>query len=415
MKHVSISGVWRPFRAHHVRDRRSLGVLSALAFNLCLLLLPLATGMALAVISRDHLYTYEYSEAGARVLRERIARLNAELIPMDFDRQRQWDSLIALELRSGDPSAARGFLLSGGAMLPQRSGGVLVQAGNSDATDAELEVAALELLTPNTRALYQESVELLSRRNPNAPSQAVPSLADRRDFELMARALIEQPETDPLQFILVGFSLDLAGELTPQMQQGAVVLLASSRRDDFPSSLRDEWLQLLDAAAPVEQFRQAALQTNGDAGAYANVSEAFRAVVNNERAGRARHLLEQLGAMGEATNTEAAATMLTHAASLGDVPRLTLIALAAGDRAAAASKRLPRDGRLLDAARGELRLSAQLVAAIAGIVLSLIGLVAVVAFRVIEALRERFSPHDVLEDEYGHELIDLSTRTWHPL
>jgi len=53
--------------------------------------------------------------------------------------------------------------------------------------------------------------------------------------------------------------------------------------------------------------------------------------------------------------------------------------------------------------------------AIAGIVLSLIGLVAVVAFRVIEALRERFSPHDVLEDEYGHELIDLSTRTWHPL
>ena len=36
------------------------------------------------------------------------------------------------------------------------------------------------------------------------------------------------------------------------------------------------------------------------------------------------------------------------------MPRLRLIAQAAGDRAAAAAKRLPRDGRLLAAARGEL-------------------------------------------------------------
>jgi hypothetical protein len=92
-----------------------------------------------------------------------------------------------------------------------------------------------------------------------------------------------------------------------------------------------------------------------------------------------------------------------------------LIAVAAGDRATAASKRLPRDGRLLETARGELRFNAQLIAALAGVVIAFAGLASVIVFKVVKLIRGRFSPHAVVEDEYGHELIDLSSRTWRPL
>jgi hypothetical protein len=200
-------------------------VLSALAFNLCLLLLPLAGAAALIVIARDNLYAYEYSDTGAQVVRDRVARLNGELIQIDFDRQRQWDDLVAMELRAGDTAAARGFLLSGPGMLPSRSANVLNQALNADASDAELEVAALQLLTPSTRQTYQEQVRLLSQRGAT-PETAPTTLADPRDFELMARALIAEPETDSLQFVLTGFSLGFAGDLSPRMQTGAAALLA---------------------------------------------------------------------------------------------------------------------------------------------------------------------------------------------
>jgi hypothetical protein len=95
-------------------------VLIALAFNFCMFVLPVAGSAALLVIGRDQLYAYEYSEAGARAIRTRVERLNGDLIQLDFDRLRQWDDLVALELMGDDVAAARGFLLSGGGMLPSR-------------------------------------------------------------------------------------------------------------------------------------------------------------------------------------------------------------------------------------------------------------------------------------------------------
>ena len=70
------------------------------------------------IIARDHLYAYEYSEAGARLIAARVEKLNADLIQLDFDRQRQWDDLVAMELMARDIAAARGFLLSARSMLP---------------------------------------------------------------------------------------------------------------------------------------------------------------------------------------------------------------------------------------------------------------------------------------------------------
>ncbi len=393
---------------------RPYGWLAPFAFNLCLLLLPLSAAAALIVIARDHLYAYEYSDTGARSIASRVAKLNGELIQVDFDRQNQWSDLVDLELRSNDMSAARGFLLSGAGMLPRRAAEIL---GRSDSSDAELEMAALQLLAPSTRARYVASGPLLSDR-PNEPRTPPPPepIGDASDFELLARAVLADANTDPLQFILTGYSLGLAGDLSPRMARGAAVLLDASRRDDYPGGLGEEIAALLTASLPVEAFRTAArARAQGEAaGNLANTSAAFQQALNARAVAQVRGLLDQIGHLSESTSRAAAAAMLTHATALRDMPRLVLLAQAAGDRAAAAAKRLPRDGRLLAVARGRLTMTRELTAALVVAAFAALGMVALVVFKLFESGLDMWRRWDE-DDEYAGELVEMGGNTWRPL
>jgi len=383
------------------------GIWSAFAFNLCLLLLPIAAATALVTISREGLYAYEYSDARAELIRDRVARLNGALIQVDFDRANQWDSLVAMELMAGDPVAARGILLSAGGILPARSAEVLNRA--PDASDAELEVAALQLLTPGTRERYEAVVPLLSLRGRNQQAAIAPTLADPQDFELMARALMAEPETDPLQFILTGYSLGLSGELSPRMAQGAVVLLTASRIEDYPEQLSAEVEALFNDSMPIAAFRHAAAASNAhDPGGFENAAAAFRAALSPEQVSAARDVLDEAGGIAEATSPAAAVVMLTHASTLGDLPRLRLVAQSARDRAAAAAKRLPRDGRLVAAASGQLRMTRDLVLALIGVVAAALGLLGLVVFKAYQGARA-MTRRLREQDDYSTELIDLSS------
>lgn len=422
MKHAKPTRAWRPVRAYRAErhvyrpEAAPEGLLTALIFNLCLFLLPLAAAAAVMIVARDQLYAFEYSESAARSISARVERLNSELVQVDFDRQRQWDNLVAMELMASDASAARGFLLSGTAMLPSNMSGVLRRAANENAGDAALEVAALQLLTPGTRERYQAVVPLLSLRSTRA--QATPAeqetLADPRDFELMARALIAEPETDPLQFVLAGFSLGLAGEMSPSMHAGARVLLAATRRDDLPHTLGEEIAQLASEAMSVAAFRDAAIANGGaNPGDYENAARAFSASIDNQHAARLRAFLAQLGDISAATSEASAASLLTHANTLTDAPRLRLLALTAGDRAAAAAKRLPRDGRLAATARGELTYNRDLLLALGVLIVSLIGVAGATLFRLMQVVREALNTDH--GDNYDSELLDMSVSSWRPL
>ncbi|MEZ5959401.1 MAG: hypothetical protein R3C30_03100 [Hyphomonadaceae bacterium] len=423
MKHAKPTRAWRPVRAHAYRpsrDARPEGVWLALVFNLCLFLLPMASAAAVMIISRDQLFAYEYNAAGARSISARVEKLNATLIQVDFDRQRQWDNMVAMELMANDPSAARGFLLSGVEMLPPRSAEVLRRAAADGAGDAAIEVAALQLLLPGTRERYQSSVQLLSLRPATRTDEAsTETLGDPRDFELMARALLTEPETDPLQFVLTGFSLGLAGDMSPRMNAGAVALLAATRRDDFPAALAQELQALFARAMPIETFRTAAgvaAEDGGAPGDFDNASVAFAASINHEAATRARAALAEIGDISAATSPAAAASMLTHATNVSDFARLRLLAQTAGDRAAAAAKRLPRDGRLVQAARGELEFNRDLTLAVAAMGIALAGLLLGVLFKFFQGARDgiRSLNH---EDDYedDSELLEISTNNWRPL
>ncbi|MEZ6023454.1 MAG: hypothetical protein R3C16_08615 [Hyphomonadaceae bacterium] len=395
--------------------------MSALAFNVCLLLLPLAAAVAFILVTRDHLYAYEYSTAGARAVSSRVERLNGQLIQLDFDRQRQWDDLVALELMGGDVDAARGFLLSVRGMAGAREVNQLNRRVSPSASDAELELAALDLLTPGTRSRYEATVPLLSRRAASGAAEARIErvyLGDEQDFQLLANALLAEPGSDPLQFTLTGIALGLSGDVTQRMVNGAASLLAASRRDDFPASLGDEVESLLEGAVSPAEFRRIAL-TDAElpaAAEFAHAAAAFRAAVDPARAELARDMLDQIGAIGEATSVSAAAAMITHASGVQDLPKLRLVAQSAGVRAAAAAKRLPRDGRLLTAARGELTMTRELFLAVTASGAALLGLLLILAWKAYQAGRSAWRRYYFEDDDYESELVDLSSsRNWRPL
>lgn len=387
--------------------------LNALAFNLCLLLAPFAGASALVVIARDQLYNYDYAEQNARPVAAQVARLNGELVQLDFDRQNQWDALVDMELQAGDLAAARGFLLSGGGMLSTRSANVLNHT--ADATDRELEVAALQFLNPGTRERYQQ----LAERQRVTPREEAP-LGNEEDFGLLARAMLDAPETSALQFVLTGYALGLAGDLSPRMNNGAAALLEASRREDYPEAFGAEIDALLGQSFSLEAFRRRALASADRSGAV-DFSTAFRSAISANETAAVRALFDDVGIMSEATSRRGAAALLTHARTVRDVARLRLIAQAAGDRAAAAAKRLPRDGRLLNAARGQLTMNRDLLIALTIAGLASLGLVLLVFAKLthtaISALRYMRHEEDSADMHYASDLIELSgTRsTWRPL
>ena len=96
------------------------------------------------------------------------------------------------------------------------------------------------------------------------------------------------------------------------------------------------------------------------------------------------------------------------------MPRLMLVAQSAGDRAAAAAKRLPRDGRLLETARGRLTMTRDLTAALVVAALAALGMVLLVVFKLVESSLDMWRRWDE-DDEYAGELVDIGGNNWRPL
>jgi hypothetical protein len=230
----------------------------------------------------------------------------------------------------------------------------------------------------------------------------------------MARALLSDPTTDDLQFILAGFSLGLAGDGSPRSAKGAAALLEASRRDDYPHGLAAELSQLAAGAVPIEAFRAAALSDTEreDPGEFEHAAAAFRAAADPRISARLSGVLGEVGAMAEATSHSTAVALITHATGLGDVAKLRLISQAAGARASAAAKRLQRDGRLLEVARGQLTVTRDLAAALTASLLAFIGLIGILGAKAFLAGR-RFWLHMNGDDE--SDLVDISRSNWRPL
>ena len=173
--------------------------------------------------------------------------------------------------------------------------------------------------------------------------------------------------------------------------------------------------RLLGETLSIEAFRTAAMASaSADAaGAFDNAAAAFRSAVNAEPSARVREALTRIGEISAATTPTAAVYFISHASSLQDLPRLRLVAQAGGDRAAAAAKRLPRDGRLQDVARGDLRLNRELSLALGAAGLALLAILLTLGLRLYQAGRRML--RKMQDDDYGGELVEIGAGNWRPL
>lgn len=412
---------WRPKSAKQP-TRFAMGSFCALLFNLCLVTLPLAGAAASLFVARDNLFTYAATDANARDVRTRVEKLAGSLIMLDFDRRRQWDDLVARELVANDVSAARGFVLSARSMLPPRDAAQLTSAIASGGGDAALELAALDLLTPGTRSRYEATVPLLSRRSASGiqshRADDVAALGNSGNFEILAAAMLDDPQADQLHFTLLGLRLGLGGDgFTARMADGAAVL--NQVAGDMPTALRDDFVELISSALPLQTFRTLAAERaegGANAASYPIAAAAYREALDPNRALALRHALDEIGAISEATSPEGATYMLLHARSLRDLPRLRMLSQAAGDRAVAAAKRLERDGRLARVAQGKLTFSRDLIVAllIAGLAFAgLAALAGAAAYHAIRLALDNLRPRAAHEED--NDLVRSFETPWRVL
>jgi hypothetical protein len=183
--------------------------------------------------------------------------------------------------------------------------------------------------------------------------------------------------------------------------------MTAARREDYPQNFGLQMQALIDASLHTEDFRRTAMtRAQGeDAGAFAISAPAFAATLDAARLEALKGALDRIGAMSAASSRNGAVALLTHAQSLRDIPRLLLIAQASRDRAAAAAKRLPRDGRLLTAAHGDLKMSRDLAIAFTVAGIALLGAV-LSAFLVVFRIARRIFAR-MRDDDYAGELIDM--------
>jgi len=358
----------------------AFGLWAAALFNICAVVLPLAGAYAAHVVVRDHLYTYEPTEGAARQARAALDKLARGLIEGE-DRRRQWDNHIAVALMEGDIAAARGFAVSARAMLPAADVSIINRAVSANPTDADLEAAALALLTPGTQARYLSTVPLLSRRAATETSQSPARrpfivLGDRLDFENASLVDLNDPNADHLGFVLMGIGVLLPAQLSENALAGASIVQAGLNARRLPPRLYTALAERAEAALPRARFKsETDARMTADAPDRVLIFDAaFRAALDPAALEQFTRELETIGVIGEAASPQGALTLLAHARGFDDLPRLALLAQTNADRAVAVAKRLPANGALPDAGRGWLNVTPDLAVPLIVAALALLGM-----------------------------------------
>lgn len=382
---------WRP---EEPKARGPLGLWASAIFNICIVALPIAGAYAVHVVGRDHLYTYEATPAAANQARTALNKLAASLIT-EPDRRAAWDDRVANALMSSDIQAARGLMLSARAMLPPGDVSQINRNVSINATDAELESAALDLLTPGTRARYESRVPLLARRiegaaPPSVSPQAFIVVGDADEFEAAAVHDLEDEHPRHLAFVLMGLGVVLAGENSQQALEGASVIQAGLTARRLSAVFEDALAAQAEAALPRAAFRiEVARQATMGVAPQERASlmqSAFRASLDAQGLAALRATLARIGEIAEAAGPQGALALLRHARSADDLERLELLAKTNPDRAVAVARFAPVDGALIEAGRGQLRITAALLWPLAGAILAFVLIAAATIATAAQAL-----------------------------
>ncbi|MAJ09933.1 hypothetical protein [Ponticaulis sp.] len=414
-------------RSRSRNSQRSFGWISALIFNILLIISGVVVFLIIQETRNARGAEYEPTSEAITATQDRMGRMFADLIPGHESNRQYWAELIDAEVRQGDITSARGFLLSAPYMLNRQDAAAVSAAATTESTgqhDDRLLTAAKLFLPDDVRARYERAVAPpVMDMTPAAPAEAAETEAEAapetEEEGLQSEALIEDETsaTPEPEFFVLGdardlafqsagwirgdrtdvFALSISGlgliardgllnelELNSRFFEGASLLKTAIRADrlapDFERTLRDH----LERAMPEDTLRanlEAAFASNSNL--LIQTDAIFAAFANSVDQPRLRIFLsdlERLAALTEGRATVDALMLIETISSQSDLKRAELISQAGGDRAIALAKHYGEDA--LNAATTVMDWSMKLISLIAGfIVLSvLMGLIALSTF-----------------------------------
>lgn len=414
-------------RSRSRNSQRSFGWISALIFNILLIISGVVVFLIIQETRNARGAEYEPTSEAITATQDRMGRMFADLIPSHENNRQYWAELIDAEVRQGDITSARGFLLSAPYMLNRQDAAAVSAAASTESTgqhDDRLLTAAKLFLPDDVRARYERAVAPpVMDMTPVPPAEAAETetetMPETEEDGLQSEALIED-ETDAApepEFFVLGdardlafqsagwirgdrtdvFALSISGlgliardglldelELDSRFFEGASLLKTAIRADrlapEFERTLRDH----LERAMPEDTLRanlEAAFASNSNLLIQTDaIFAAFAESVDQPRLRIFISDLERLAALNEGRATVDALMLIETISSQSDLKRAELISQAGGDRAIALAKHYGEDA--LNAATTVMDWSMKLVSLIAGfVVLSvLMGLIALSTF-----------------------------------
>lgn len=414
-------------RSRSRNSQRSFGWISALIFNILLIISGIVVFLIIQETRNARGAEYEPTSEAITATQDRMGRMFADLIPSHENNRQYWAELIDAEVRQGDITSARGFLLSAPYMLNRQDAAAVSAAASTESTgqhDDRLLTAAKLFLPDDVRARYERSVappvmgttpaapaddaeantetapeteedglqsEALIEDETNvAPEPEFFVLGDARDLAFQSAGWIRGDLTDVFALSISGLGLIARDGLLDELEldsrffEGASLLKTAIRADrlapDFERTLRDH----LERAMPEDTLRanlEAAFASNSNL--LIETDAIFAAFADSVDQPRLRIFisdLERLAALTKGRATVDALMLIETISSQSDLKRAELISQAGGDRAIALAKHYGEDA--LNAATTVMDWSMKLVSLIAGfIVLSvLMGLIALSTF-----------------------------------
>jgi hypothetical protein len=406
----AISSPGDPAFARGRGKRAMLGWWGGLAFNLALLGLP--AGLVMLVLAMDGvaLTHFETTPQALIQARQGVERAAGALVPRDLDRARALDFLVAREVTAGDADAARGLLLSAGAIMPGPDSARLYQRLLVNHTDDDVEAAALRFLEPTVAEGYLRIRG--GRPSASGNGAALFLVGDDRELAQTARRWLELGGEDVTALTLsalsvVDFGLD--PDSAASLRAGASLLKSARSAGRVSPALAARLSAEMAAITPPALVRINLASAFAAPGALADegaaVAQAMRVSVS---AGPFQRFVRQVGelrAVALATSPAGALYLIAHAQSPADFPRLRLLAEAGRERAAAVAKRTPITAALLDAAPATWRAPPGVVGAVGFIfacLLVLLGATALVLKHAVErTIAEQGLPIRVVTPRVG--------------
>ncbi|MDF1680877.1 hypothetical protein [Ponticaulis sp.] len=414
-------------RSRSRNSQRSFGWISALIFNILLIISGIVVFLIIQETRNARGAEYEPTSEAITATQDRMGRMFADLIPGHESNRQYWAELIDAEVRQGDITSARGFLLSAPYMLNRQDAAAVSAAASTESTgqhDDRLLTAAKLFLPDDVRARYERAVAppvmdmtpappaeatgteaeatpeteaeglqseaLIEGETSEAPEPEFFVLGDARDLAFQSAGWIRGDRTDVFALSISGLGLIARDGLLDELEldsrffEGASLLKTAIRADrlapDFERTLRDH----LERAMPEDTLRanlEAAFASNSNL--LIQTDAIFAAFANSVDQPRLRIFLsdlERLAALTEGRATVDALMLIETISSQSDLKRAELISQAGGDRAIALAKHYGEDA--LNAATTVMDWSMKLISLIAGfIVLSLLmGLIALSTF-----------------------------------